>query len=331
MAQGHSVDEYLETIYFLAFPIGEYRPQSSGAPTLAARVAEMLGVSRASAGEMLKRLEGEGLVERGEHKEAILTPSGRERAERVVRRHRLVERLLTDFMGYTAAEAHVYADEIGESFSDDMIERIDERLGHPERCPHGWPLDTEAEQAENRELAPLAELVEHQAEDRVRVALGPPVLGVDVGEDGLEAELLDDRQLARVRVEAGRTEEPRRRAEDFLDCVLTALDLPAHLALLDLGQARMREGVAPKLVALTDDPLYEVRVLADALADHEEGRARLVVAQEIEHERGPARGTVVEGERDRLQTARTKSPAAAFSLIARSSPFTRTVSCSAAG
>jgi len=124
MAQGHSVDEYLETIYFLAFPIGEYRPQASGSPTLAARVAEMLGVSRASAGEMLKRLEAEGLVERGEHKEAILTPAGRERAERVVRKHRIVERLLTDFMGYTPAEAHVHADEIGESFSDDMVERL---------------------------------------------------------------------------------------------------------------------------------------------------------------------------------------------------------------
>jgi DtxR family Mn-dependent transcriptional regulator len=158
VAQGHSVDEYLETIYFLAFPIGEYRPQASGSPTLASRVAEMLGVSRASAGEMLKRLESEGLVERGEHKEAILTPPGRERAEQVVRRHRIVERLLTDFMGYTAAEAHVYADEIGEGFSDDMIERIDERLGHPERCPHGWPVDTEFEQAENRDLAALADL-----------------------------------------------------------------------------------------------------------------------------------------------------------------------------
>jgi DtxR family Mn-dependent transcriptional regulator len=170
MAQGHSVDEYLETIYFLAFPIGEYRPQASGAPTLAARVAEMLGVSRASAGEMLKRLEREGLVERGEHKEAILTPKGRERAERVVRRHRLIERLLTDFMGYTAAEAHVHADEIGESFSDDMIERIDERLGHPERCPHGWPLDTDAEQAENRELAPLADLAPGTRAEIVRLA-----------------------------------------------------------------------------------------------------------------------------------------------------------------
>jgi DtxR family Mn-dependent transcriptional regulator len=170
MAQGHSVDEYLETIYFLAFPIGEYRPQASGAPTLAARVAEMLGVSRASAGEMLKRLEAEGLVERGERKEAILTRSGRERAERVVRRHRLIERLLTDFMGYTAAEAHVHADEIGESFSDDMIERIDERLGHPQRCPHGWPLDTEAEQAENRELAPLADLAPGTRAEIVRLA-----------------------------------------------------------------------------------------------------------------------------------------------------------------
>src|SRR6058998_696834 len=134
--QGHSVDEYLETIYFLAFPIGEYRPQSSGSPTLASRVAEMLGVSRASAGEMLKRLESEGLIERGEHKEALLTDSGRARAEKVVRKHRIIERLLTDFMGYTAAEAHVHADELGDTFSDEMVERIDERLGNPDRCPH---------------------------------------------------------------------------------------------------------------------------------------------------------------------------------------------------
>ena len=80
MAQGHSVDEYLETIYFLAFPIGEYRPLNTGSPTLSSRVAEMLGVSRASAGEMLKRLEAEGLIKRGAQKEAVLTASGRERA-----------------------------------------------------------------------------------------------------------------------------------------------------------------------------------------------------------------------------------------------------------
>ncbi len=159
MAGGHGIDEYLETIYFLAFPIGEYRPASVGSSqTIAARVAEMLGVSRASAGEMIKRLETEGLVERGEHKEAILTEAGAERARRVVRKHRVIERLLTDFMGYTAAEAHVHADELGGTFSDDMIERIEVRLGHPDRCPHGWPIDPDVEQLENRELEALSEL-----------------------------------------------------------------------------------------------------------------------------------------------------------------------------
>jgi DtxR family Mn-dependent transcriptional regulator len=154
----HGVDDYLETIYFLAFPIGEYRPQTTGSPTLASRVAEMLGVSRASAGEMLKRLEAEGLVERGEQKEAILTPAGTQRARKVVRKHRVIERLLTDFMGYTAAEAHVHADELGGTFSDEMVERIEVKLGYPDRCPHGWPVDPDVEQAENRELEPLSDL-----------------------------------------------------------------------------------------------------------------------------------------------------------------------------
>src|SRR5207253_6462592 len=170
MAQGHSVDEYLETIYFLAFPIGEYRPRTSGSPTLASRVAEMLGVSRASAGEMLKRLERDGLVERGERKEAILTAAGRARAEKVVRKHRIIERLLTDFMGYTASEAHVHADELGGTFSDEMVERIEERLGHPDRCPHGWPVDPDFEQKENRELQPLSDLEPGQRATIVRLA-----------------------------------------------------------------------------------------------------------------------------------------------------------------
>jgi Mn-dependent DtxR family transcriptional regulator len=158
MSERHSIDEYLETIYFLAFPIGEYTPRGAGSPPLASRVAEMLGVSRASAGEMLKRLEAEGLIERGAKKEALLTDSGRERAERVVRKHRIIERLLTDFMGYTGYESHERADALGDTFTDEMIERIDERLGHPERCPHGWPVDPDLEQAENAELAPLATL-----------------------------------------------------------------------------------------------------------------------------------------------------------------------------
>lgn len=171
MAQphGHSVDEYLETIYFLAFPIGEYRP-STGSTAIASRVAEMLGVSRASAGEMLKRLEADGLVERGEQKEAILTPEGAERAKRVVRKHRIIERFLTDFMGYTAAESHVHADELGDTFTDDMVERMNTRLGEPDRCPHGWPVDPEFEQSENAQLVALGELEVGREGEIVRLA-----------------------------------------------------------------------------------------------------------------------------------------------------------------
>jgi Mn-dependent DtxR family transcriptional regulator len=170
MAQGHSIDTYLETIYFLAFPVGEYGPVVKDSPALAARVADMLGVSRASAGEMLKRLEGDGLVERGEKKEVVLTPTGREAAERVIRRHRLIERFLTDFMGYTGAESHEQADALADTFSDDMVERIEVRLGKPDRCPHGWPVDPAVEQAENRELSALSDLQPGSRATIVRLA-----------------------------------------------------------------------------------------------------------------------------------------------------------------
>jgi DtxR family Mn-dependent transcriptional regulator len=119
---------------------------------------------------MLKRLEAEGLIERGAKKEALLTESGRARAERVVRKHRIIERLLTDFMGYTGYEAHERADELGDTFDDEMIARIDEKLGHPERCPHGWPVDPELEQRENLELAPLATLTPGTKATIVRLA-----------------------------------------------------------------------------------------------------------------------------------------------------------------
>jgi DtxR family Mn-dependent transcriptional regulator len=73
-------------------------------------------------------------------------------------------------MGYTPAESHVQADLLGDTFSDEMIERIAERLGNPDRCPHGWPVDTTFEQAENRELAPLADLAAGARAEIVRLA-----------------------------------------------------------------------------------------------------------------------------------------------------------------
>lgn len=163
MARTHSVDDYLEAIYFLATPIGEYGPIVGEAPVPAARVAEMLSVTPPTASEMLKRLEGEGLIERGPRKAPLLTERGRTEAERVVRNHRIIERFLTDFMGYSAAESHVHADEMGDAFSDEMIERLAAQLGNPERCPHGWPVDTSHEREENRELRALSQISEGHA------------------------------------------------------------------------------------------------------------------------------------------------------------------------
>ena len=87
-----------------------------------------------------------------------------------MRKHRIIERLLTDFMGYTAAEAHVHADELGDTFTDDMVERIHERLGNPDRCPHGWPVEPDVERAENNELEPLSALAPGSRATIVRLA-----------------------------------------------------------------------------------------------------------------------------------------------------------------
>ena len=122
---------------------------------------------------------GRGARRARPRKEAILTETGRERAERTVRKHRIIERLLTDFMGYTAAEAHVHADELGDTFSDDMVERIRERLGNPERCPHGWPIDTDARAGgEPRARAALGSRARPAGDDRAarRARRRPPAL-----------------------------------------------------------------------------------------------------------------------------------------------------------
>jgi DtxR family Mn-dependent transcriptional regulator len=73
-------------------------------------------------------------------------------------------------MGYTASESHVHADEMGDTFTEDMIERIYERLGRPDRCPHGWPVDPDVEQTENEGLVALAELTPGQRGEIVRLA-----------------------------------------------------------------------------------------------------------------------------------------------------------------
>lgn len=102
------------------------------------RIAERLGVSRPAVSEMIRRMESEGLIELGTN--ISLTTSGRELAERVVRRHRLAERFLTDVLGLSWADAHVEAGKWEHVISEPVETALARVLGDPTTCPHGNPI-----------------------------------------------------------------------------------------------------------------------------------------------------------------------------------------------
>lgn len=128
MPRTHGVEEYLQAIYILT---GE------GVTVLGSVLAEYLSVSRPTVTQTIQRLTTAGLVKMTNGKEIVLTKDGLEKAETVVRRHRLLERWLSDELGLDWAEAHVEAGRLEHAISPLVEERLFERLGHPVTCPHG--------------------------------------------------------------------------------------------------------------------------------------------------------------------------------------------------
>ena len=122
-------EEYCETIFEL---------HEDDVDVIQARIAERLGVSRPAVSEMIRRMDAEGLVE--VDRTVRLTPSGTRLAERVVRRHRLAERLLTDILGLSWAEAHQEAGKWEHVISDNVEAAIIRLLDDPTTCPHGNPI-----------------------------------------------------------------------------------------------------------------------------------------------------------------------------------------------
>ncbi len=123
-------EEYCECIFEL---------REDNLDVIQARVAERLGVSRPSVSEMIRRMESEGLI-RLVGPDIALTPRGEELAERVVRRHRLAERFLTDVLGLSWAKAHHEAGKWEHVMSDEVEAAINRLLGLPTTCPHGNPI-----------------------------------------------------------------------------------------------------------------------------------------------------------------------------------------------
>jgi DtxR family Mn-dependent transcriptional regulator len=124
-------EAYLETIYNMGM---------EGEPVIGARLAEKFRVSRATAGETIRRLVAEGYVVQHEDKSVTLTPQGTALTEGALRRHRLAERLLFDVLGMDWVSAHEQAHALEHWISPEVEERISALLGQPATCPHGNPI-----------------------------------------------------------------------------------------------------------------------------------------------------------------------------------------------
>jgi len=151
----HSLDEYLLAIDALTAPVVDCGTVVD-APAVASHIARLLQVSRPTAGEMLGRLEHEGLVRRGIHKDVLLTPRGRARADRLLRKQQILECFVVDTLGYSLGECYEQARRLAAGVGDELLERMWTVLGKPERCPHGTPIDPARARQSARELLSLA-------------------------------------------------------------------------------------------------------------------------------------------------------------------------------
>jgi len=116
------------------------RLEEDGQRCTASLLSQTLGVSLPSASEMLKRLASEGYIARQKGGTITLTPEGRPLAHKVLRRHRVVERLLTDVLGMPWHEVHAEAHRLEHAVSARVEEHLMQTLGYPEYCPHGHPI-----------------------------------------------------------------------------------------------------------------------------------------------------------------------------------------------
>ncbi|HET9465805.1 MAG TPA: metal-dependent transcriptional regulator [Gemmatimonadales bacterium] len=126
-----SVEDYLKAIYQLS---------PEGRPASTSEIANLLALSPPSVTGMVKRLSEHGLLEHVPYRGVQLTEDGRRAALRMVRRHRLIEAYLVEFLGYSWDTVHEEAERLEHAVSDTMVERMAGALGHPSVDPHGDPI-----------------------------------------------------------------------------------------------------------------------------------------------------------------------------------------------
>jgi DtxR family transcriptional regulator, Mn-dependent transcriptional regulator len=140
-------EEYLQTLFWL---------QEAKLPMTGANVARAMQLSAPTVHEMVGRLERDGYITRGGDKAISFTDSGLEHAEEIVRRHRLIERFLTDVLGIPWDEVHEEAERLEHAMSPVLEERMLAAIGDASTCPHGHPIHAGA----RVEGVPLADVEE---------------------------------------------------------------------------------------------------------------------------------------------------------------------------
>lgn len=129
-------EEYRATFREYAEAIWEI--EEEGIDVIGARIADWLGVTRASVSEMLRKMAADGLVDLDP--EVRLTPEGRHLAEVVVRRHRLAERFLSEVLKLPWVKVHAEAEVWEHTISEDVEKAMWAVMDNPQTCPHGNPI-----------------------------------------------------------------------------------------------------------------------------------------------------------------------------------------------
>ena len=124
-------EEYLETIFWL---------EEASLPITGANIARAMQLSAPTVHEMVGRLEADGYISRNGDKSLSFTDSGHRHAAGIVRRHRLIERFLTDVLGIPWDEVHEEAERIEHAMSPVLEERMLAAIGDARTCPHGHPI-----------------------------------------------------------------------------------------------------------------------------------------------------------------------------------------------
>jgi DtxR family Mn-dependent transcriptional regulator len=143
------VEQYLETILEL---------EESGIVPMRARLVERLGISAPAVSETVKRLEREGYLTLDGERVLHLTPTGRQYATAVLRRHRLAELLLVEVLKVPWSQVHEEACRLEHAISDNLEQHLVKLLGDPGMCPHGNPIPGSANVVDPGPLVTLADV-----------------------------------------------------------------------------------------------------------------------------------------------------------------------------